>query len=70
VYHGEQDEQIPVVASLLLLQRMCRVGGFTVLRRTYAGASHGGVIAAATADIDRWVSDRLSGTPPPTSPCR
>ena len=69
VYHGDQDEQIPVVASLLLLQRMCRVGGFTVLRRTYAGASHVGVIAAATADIDRWISDRLAGTPPPTTAC-
>ncbi|TML41443.1 MAG: alpha/beta fold hydrolase [Actinobacteria bacterium] len=69
VYHGDQDEQIPVVASLLLLQRVCRVGGFTVLRRTYAGASHVGVIAAATADIDRWISDRLAGTPPPTTAC-
>ena len=69
VYQGEQDEQIPVVASLLLLQRTCRVGGFTLLRRTYPGASHAGVIAVAAPDIDRWISDRLAGAPAPTTPC-
>ena len=69
VYHGERDEQIPVVASLLLLQRMCRLGGFTVLRRTYPGASHVSVIPRAAGDIDRWISERLASTPAPTTPC-
>jgi pimeloyl-ACP methyl ester carboxylesterase len=69
VYQGEQDEQIPVVASLLLLRRMCRVGGFTVLRTTYPGASHVGVIEVAAKDIQGWIGDRLAGKPAPTTPC-
>lgn len=69
VYHGEADEQIPVVGSQLFLQRACKKGGFTILRKTYPGASHVGVIAMAANDIQGWIADRFAGTPAPTTPC-
>jgi pimeloyl-ACP methyl ester carboxylesterase len=65
IIHGEQDEQIPLVSSELLLGRMCSIGQ-VVERRTYPG-SHAGVIAPSLADMLAWIDGRLAGDPPPTS---
>jgi pimeloyl-ACP methyl ester carboxylesterase len=62
IIHGEEDEQIPVVSSQLLLDRMCGIGQ-VVERRTYPGASHSGVIQPSFADMVDWMNDRLFGVP-------
>jgi alpha-beta hydrolase superfamily lysophospholipase len=61
IFHGDADEQIPVAASQLVLDRYCRVGGGPVERRVYPGESHAGVLAAAQADIDAFIDARLAG---------
>lgn len=65
IIHGEQDEQIPVVSSQLLLDRMCGVGQ-PVERRTYPG-SHAGVIGPSLSDMLGWIDARLAGETPPSS---
>jgi fermentation-respiration switch protein FrsA (DUF1100 family) len=62
LYHGEADEQIPVVASQLLFDRLCGLGQ-VVERRTYPGESHSGVIGAAFDGIVSWIDERIAGAP-------
>ena len=69
VYQGEKDEQIPVATSLAYLNRACATGGSVILRTTYPGQSHAGVILAAAGDIQTWVTDRLAGKPAPSTEC-
>lgn len=69
VYHGENDEQIPVLGSKLYLERACATGGSTILRKTYPNVGHVEVIAAAQADIVTWIDQRLAGTPAESTPC-
>ena len=69
LYHGDNDEQIPVIASLDYFKRACRTGGTTILRTTYPGQTHAGVIFAAAGDILTYVEDRLAGKPAPSTPC-
>jgi fermentation-respiration switch protein FrsA (DUF1100 family) len=64
IIHGEQDEQIPLVSSQLLLDRMCGIGQ-VVERRTYPG-SHAGVIAPSLPDMLAWIDGRLAGDAAPT----
>jgi len=66
IIHGEQDEQIPVVSSQLLLDRMCGIGQ-VVERRTYADQSHAGVIGPSLPDMLTWIDARLAGEDAPTS---
>jgi pimeloyl-ACP methyl ester carboxylesterase len=65
IIHGEQDEQIPVVSSKMLLDRMCGIGQ-VVERRTYPG-SHAGVIVPSMPDMLAWIDARIAGEPAPTS---
>lgn len=65
IIHGEQDEQIPLVSSELLLARMCGIGQ-VVERRTYPG-SHAGVIGPSMPDMLAWIDARLAGEAAPTS---
>ena len=69
VYHGESDEQIPVLGSKLYLDRACNTGGYTLLRKTYPNMGHVQVIEAAKNDILSWIDARLAGTPAETTPC-
>jgi fermentation-respiration switch protein FrsA (DUF1100 family) len=66
IIHGEQDEQIPVVSSQLLLDRLCGLGQ-VVERRTYPGQSHAGVIEPSFDDMVLWMDARLEGEPAGTS---
>lgn len=66
IIHGGEDEQIPVVSSQLLLDRMCGIGQ-VVERRVYDGQSHAGVIGPSMPDMLAWIDGRLAGEPPPTS---
>jgi predicted esterase len=65
IIHGEQDEQIPLVSSQLLLDRMCGIGQ-VVERRTYPG-SHAGVIGPSMPDMLAWIDGRLAGDEAPSS---
>jgi pimeloyl-ACP methyl ester carboxylesterase len=69
VYHGENDEQIPVIGSQLYFNRVCKTGGTAVLRTTYPGESHVSVIARAQGDITGFMQDRLDGKPFVATPC-
>lgn len=69
IYHGDNDEQIPVVGSLLMFNRACKTGGFTILRQTYPDQTHVSVIAKAMPDIKSYLADRLAGKPAATTPC-
>ncbi|MEO6318612.1 MAG: alpha/beta fold hydrolase [Acidimicrobiales bacterium] len=68
IIHGEDDEQIPVVSSQLLLDRMCGIGQ-VVERRTFAGASHAGVIAPSLPGMLEWIDARLDGDPDVPTSC-
>jgi acetyl esterase/lipase len=63
IIHGEQDEQIPVVSSEMLVDRMCGIGQ-AVERRTYPGQSHAGVIGPSLPDMLAWIDARLAGEEP------
>jgi pimeloyl-ACP methyl ester carboxylesterase len=69
IYHGDKDEQIPVVGTLLMFNRACKTGGFTIQRQTYPDQTHVSVIAKAMPDITSYLADRLAGKPAPTTPC-
>jgi pimeloyl-ACP methyl ester carboxylesterase len=66
IIHGEQDEQIPVVSSQLLVERMCGIGQ-VVERRTYPDQSHAGVIGPSMNDMLAWIDARLAGEEAPSS---
>jgi len=65
IIHGENDEQIPVVSSALLVTRMCEVGQ-DVERRTYADQSHAGVIGPSMPEMLEWIDARLAGEDVPS----
>jgi acetyl esterase/lipase len=67
MYHGTADEQIPAVASELVLDRYCDLGGAPVERRTYEGQTHRSVIEVAMPDILAFIDARLAGEPAATS---
>ncbi len=66
MYQGEADEVVPVAVSQTALQKYCALG-VTVSRKTYPGADHTSVIAAALVDILGFVNDRVAGVPAPSS---
>ncbi len=68
IIHGEADEQIPVLSSQLLLDRMCGIGQ-VVERRTFPDQSHAGVIGPSLDGMLQWIDDRLAGAEPAPSSC-
>ncbi len=60
IIHGENDEQIPLVSSEMLLTRMCGIGQ-VVERRTFPGESHAGVIGPSMAGMLEWIDARFAG---------
>jgi pimeloyl-ACP methyl ester carboxylesterase len=66
MYHGEDDEIVPVEVSASVLERYCAID-VTVERRTYPGEAHVSVIAAAFGDLVGYAMARLAGEPAPTS---
>ena len=55
--HSEADEQVPVELSARLMSKYCALGA-TVIRRTYPGADHVGVVDAANDDVLAFIADR------------
>jgi acetyl esterase/lipase len=68
IIHGEDDEQIPVVSSQLLLDRMCGIGQ-VVERRTFPGQSHAGVIGPSLPGMLDWIDARIGGVPEVPTSC-
>jgi hypothetical protein len=66
IYQGGEDEQIPVVASELLFNRLCGLGQ-VVTRTVYPGQSHAGVVPVAFPDIKAWIDARFAGDPAPST---
>jgi pimeloyl-ACP methyl ester carboxylesterase len=69
IIQGGNDEQIPVVSTQVLAQRLC--GNQQVLQRwIYPGQTHAGVIAPSADDMIHWISDRFAGgaNPDPYKP--
>jgi acetyl esterase/lipase len=60
VAHGRVDSLVPISLSQLFFPRLCAAGNIAELR-TYEGATHGSVVAAAGPDIGGWIADRLAG---------
>ncbi|MEO5900462.1 MAG: lipase family protein [Ilumatobacteraceae bacterium] len=67
IFHGEADTTVPRALTDLTLADYCKVGA-TVEVRSYPGATHTSVIAAALGDILAFLDARLAGQPP-TSSC-
>lgn len=63
VVHGEADESLPPALSEQLVDELC-AAGVTVEYRTYPGATHDGVLAAAAGDVGPWLDDRRAGSDP------
>jgi pimeloyl-ACP methyl ester carboxylesterase len=66
MYHGEDDEIVPVEVSASVLERYCALD-VTAERRTYPGEDHVSVVAAAFGDLVGYAMARLAGEPAPTS---
>ena len=66
IVQGQNDEQEPVAVSAALAAKYCALHA-TVLRRTYAGASHDGVLDAAHDDAIAWINARYEQRPAPTT---
>jgi dienelactone hydrolase len=64
IIHGGNDEQIPVVSSKLLSDRLCDLGQ-DLTRWVYPGQSHAGVIGPSLNDMIRWMDGRFAGEPSP-----
>ncbi len=66
IIHGDKDEQIPVATSATLRTKMCRLG-VVVDRKVYRGADHAGAALISLFDVAGWITQRLAGSPAPSS---
>jgi dipeptidyl aminopeptidase/acylaminoacyl peptidase len=64
IIQGGNDEQIPVVSTMLLAQHLCSIGQ-DLERWIYPGQNHSGVIAPSAADMLHWINDRFTNQPDP-----
>lgn len=64
--HGQDDEALPPVLSDQLVEELC-AAGVTVQYRTYPGATHDSVLAAAADDVAGWLTGRLGGVEAPST---
>lgn len=61
---GTTDYRVHIDRARALRTRLCTTGQVTQYEE-YAGADHGTVIPAASADIEAWFAARLAGQPAP-----
>ncbi len=64
VIQGGNDEQIPVAATALMFDQLCKIHQVEQ-RWIYPGQSHAGVIAPSFPDMLHWINDRFAGEPAP-----
>ena len=64
ILHGDEDEQIPVASSEVLLAQLCALEGHAPLeRRVYPGTNHGSSVVAYQDDLIAWLEARVAGDP-------
>ena len=68
VLTGGADELIPASITDAGIARICATGQVLV-RRTYPGVDHGGIITASLQDAIQWLQARLAGEPITTPGC-
>ena len=64
IIQGGNDEQIPVAATSLMFDQLCKIHQVEQ-RWIYPGQSHAGVIGPSYADMLHWINDRFAGNPAP-----
>src|SRR3954469_8284582 len=64
IIQGGNDEQIPVPATALMFDQLCKIGQVEQ-RWIYPGQSHAGVIGPSFDDMLTWINDRFAGQPAP-----
>ena len=64
ILHGTDDEQIPFIASQLLLGQLCSFADSAPIElREYPGTDHGTSVTAYWSDLIDWSNKRINGTP-------
>ena len=64
ILHGTDDEQIPFLASQLLLGQLCEFPDTAPIElREYPGTNHGTSVTAYWDDLIDWSTERISGAP-------
>ena len=64
ILHGTEDEQIPFLASQLLLGQLCEFPDTAPIElREYPGTNHGTSVTAYWDDLIDWSTERISGAP-------
>ncbi len=64
VVHGTDDDEVPYIASQVLVPRMCSTGQ-VVDFVTYPGQTHEGILTAGQTTMLHWADERLAGAPAP-----
>ncbi|MBL89405.1 MAG: hypothetical protein CL517_03895 [Actinobacteria bacterium] len=64
ILHGTDDEQIPFIASQLLLSQLCAFADSAPIElKEYPGFSHAASVIAYWDDLINWSNERITGTP-------
>ncbi len=64
ILHGTDDEQIPFIASQLLLGQLCAFADSAPVElREYPGTNHGTSVTAYWSDLIDWSNKRITGAP-------
>ena len=64
ILHGTEDEQIPFIASQLLLSQLCSFSDSAPIElKEYPGTNHGTSVIAYWDDLVSWSNERIVGTP-------
>ena len=67
ILHGTDDEQIPFLASQLLLGQLCEFPDTAPVElKEYPGTNHGTSVTAYWDDLINWSTKRIRGTPAKT----
>ena len=64
ILHGTDDEQIPFIASQLLLGQLCAFADSAPIElKEYPGVTHAASVIAYWDDLINWSNERISGIP-------
>jgi pimeloyl-ACP methyl ester carboxylesterase len=64
ILHGTDDEQIPFIASQLLLGQLCAFADSAPIElREYPDTNHGTSVTAYWSDLIDWSNKRINGAP-------
>jgi alpha-beta hydrolase superfamily lysophospholipase len=67
IFQGDADQVVPIDSTRSLVARMCAAGDVVDLRVLHGADHPGSVSAGSLLAAVAWVSDRLAGTPAPSS---